>query len=101
MERGRSSPALQAALAQRPFASCARRASLSPAERAAPSALTPTSSCHSTSPTGLALGRVPFWESTEEDEAHVLHTNVDGLLRMTRLCLPHIADCGHIVCLGS
>ena len=50
---------------------------------------------------GLALGRVPFWDSTEEDEAHVLHTNIDGLMRKTRLCLPHIADGGHIVCLGS
>ena len=41
---------------------------------------------------GLALGRVPFTESTAEDEATVLHTNVDGVLRMTRLCLPHIRD---------
>jgi 3-hydroxy acid dehydrogenase/malonic semialdehyde reductase len=50
---------------------------------------------------GLALGRVPFWESTEEDEAQVLHTNVDGVLRMTRLCLPHLRDGGHIVFMGS
>jgi 3-hydroxy acid dehydrogenase/malonic semialdehyde reductase len=50
---------------------------------------------------GLALGRYPFWESTEEDEATVLHTNVDGVLRMTRLCLPHIRDGGHIVFTGS
>jgi hypothetical protein len=50
---------------------------------------------------GLALGRYPFWESTEEDEATVLHTNVDGVLRMTRLCLPHIRDEGHIVFTGS
>ena len=50
---------------------------------------------------GLALGRSPFTESTEEDEASVLHTNVDGLLRMTRLCLPHIRDGGHIVNMGS
>jgi 3-hydroxy acid dehydrogenase / malonic semialdehyde reductase len=50
---------------------------------------------------GLALGRVPFWESTDEDEAQVLHTNVDGLLRMTRLSLPHIEDGGHIICIGS
>jgi NADP-dependent 3-hydroxy acid dehydrogenase YdfG len=50
---------------------------------------------------GLALGRHPFWESTEEDEARVLHTNVDGVLRMTRLCLPHIRDEGHIVFMGS
>jgi NADP-dependent 3-hydroxy acid dehydrogenase YdfG len=50
---------------------------------------------------GLALGRYPFWESNEEDEATVLHTNVDGVLRMTRLCLPHIRDGGHILFTGS
>jgi 3-hydroxy acid dehydrogenase / malonic semialdehyde reductase len=50
---------------------------------------------------GLALGRYPFDESNEEDEARVLHTNVDGVLRMTRLCLPHIRDGGHVVFMGS
>jgi 3-hydroxy acid dehydrogenase / malonic semialdehyde reductase len=50
---------------------------------------------------GLALGRDPFDESTEEDEQVVLHTNVDGLVRMTRLCLPHLRDGGHIVNMGS
>jgi 3-hydroxy acid dehydrogenase / malonic semialdehyde reductase len=50
---------------------------------------------------GLALGRYPFWESNPEDEATVLHTNVDGVLRMTRLCLPHIRDGGHILFMGS
>jgi 3-hydroxy acid dehydrogenase / malonic semialdehyde reductase len=50
---------------------------------------------------GLGLGRDPFWESTEEDEATVLETNVGGLLRMTRLCLPHVRDGGHIVNVGS
>lgn len=50
---------------------------------------------------GLALGRYPFWESTPEDEATVLHTNVDGVLRITRLCLPHIRNDGHIVFMGS
>ena len=50
---------------------------------------------------GLALGRYPFSESTKEDEATVLHTNVDGVLRMTRLCLPHIRDGGHILFMGS
>jgi 3-hydroxy acid dehydrogenase / malonic semialdehyde reductase len=50
---------------------------------------------------GLALGRDPFGESTEEDEHVVLETNVNGLLRMTRLCLPHVRDGGHIVNLGS
>lgn len=50
---------------------------------------------------GLALRRAPFDESTPEDEATVLHTNVDGVLRMTRLCLPHIRDEGHILFMGS
>jgi len=50
---------------------------------------------------GLALGRDPFDESTDEDEQVVLHTNVDGLIRMTRLCLPHLRDGGHIVNMGS
>jgi NADP-dependent 3-hydroxy acid dehydrogenase YdfG len=50
---------------------------------------------------GLALGRYPFWESNEEDEERVLHTNVDGVLRMTRLCLPHVRDGGHLVFMGS
>lgn len=50
---------------------------------------------------GLALGRYPFTESNEEDEATVLHTNVDGVLRMTRLCLPYIRDGGHVVFMGS
>jgi 3-hydroxy acid dehydrogenase/malonic semialdehyde reductase len=50
---------------------------------------------------GLALGRDPFWESNEEDEETVLETNVHGLLRMTRLCLPLIRDGGHIVNVGS
>jgi 3-hydroxy acid dehydrogenase / malonic semialdehyde reductase len=50
---------------------------------------------------GLALGRVPFTESTADDEATVLHTNVDGVLRITRLCLPHVRDGGHLVFMGS
>jgi 3-hydroxy acid dehydrogenase / malonic semialdehyde reductase len=50
---------------------------------------------------GLALGRYPFWESNPEDEETVLHTNVDGVLRMTRLCLPHLRDEGHILFMGS
>jgi 3-hydroxy acid dehydrogenase / malonic semialdehyde reductase len=50
---------------------------------------------------GLALGRYPFWESNPEDEATVLHTNVDGAMRVTRLCLPHIRDGGHILFTGS
>lgn len=50
---------------------------------------------------GLALGRDLFDKSTEEDERTVLETNVNGLIRMTRLCLPHIRDGGHIVNIGS
>jgi 3-hydroxy acid dehydrogenase / malonic semialdehyde reductase len=50
---------------------------------------------------GLALGRAPFDESSEEDEAAVLDVNVAGLIRMTRLCLPHFGDWGHIVNMGS
>jgi 3-hydroxy acid dehydrogenase / malonic semialdehyde reductase len=50
---------------------------------------------------GLGLGRDPLDASTEEDEEIVLETNVHGLIRMTRLCLPHIRDGGHIVNMGS
>jgi 3-hydroxy acid dehydrogenase / malonic semialdehyde reductase len=50
---------------------------------------------------GLALGRDPFDASSEEDERIVLETNVNGLIRMTRLCIPHLRDGGHIVNMGS
>lgn len=52
---------------------------------------------------GLALGRDPAWATTEDDERTMMETNVLGLMRMTRLCLPHLlADGGgHIVNLGS
>jgi NADP-dependent 3-hydroxy acid dehydrogenase YdfG len=51
---------------------------------------------------GLALGREPFWEATDADDATVIETNVLGLMRMTRLCLPYLEDGGgHIVNLGS
>jgi 3-hydroxy acid dehydrogenase / malonic semialdehyde reductase len=50
---------------------------------------------------GLGLGRDPFDNSREEDEETVLETNVHGVLRMTRLCLRHIRDGGHIVNMGS
>ncbi len=50
---------------------------------------------------GLSLGRDPFDQGSEEDEETVLETNVHGVLRMTRLCLPHIRDGGHIVNMGS
>ena len=52
---------------------------------------------------GLALGRDPVWESREEDERQVMETNVLGLMRMTRLCLPALVEGegGHIVNMGS
>jgi 3-hydroxy acid dehydrogenase / malonic semialdehyde reductase len=51
---------------------------------------------------GLALGRDPIDDSTEEDEEVVLETNVNGLIRITRLVLPHFrAGAGHIVNMGS
>jgi 3-hydroxy acid dehydrogenase/malonic semialdehyde reductase len=50
---------------------------------------------------GLALGRDPIDASNEDDERTVLETNVNGLVRMTRLCLPHLRDGGHIVNIGS
>jgi len=50
---------------------------------------------------GLALGRAPFDESNEEDEATVFGVNVAGLVRMTRLCLPHFGAWGHVVNMGS
>ncbi len=50
---------------------------------------------------GLALGREPFDESSEEDEEAMIESNVRGLIRITRLCLPHIRDDGHIVNIGS
>jgi NADP-dependent 3-hydroxy acid dehydrogenase YdfG len=50
---------------------------------------------------GLALGRYPFDQSSEEDERTVFETNVNGLVRMTRLCLAHIRSGGHIVNIGS
>jgi 3-hydroxy acid dehydrogenase/malonic semialdehyde reductase len=51
---------------------------------------------------GLALGRVPMTESTEEDERTVFETNVNGLVRMTRLVLQRsLREPGHIVNIGS
>src|SRR3954453_7889722 len=50
---------------------------------------------------GLALGRAPFPEANPEGERTVLPTSVGGVLRMTRLCLPHIRDEGHILFMGS
>ncbi|MFL5955414.1 MAG: SDR family NAD(P)-dependent oxidoreductase [Gaiellaceae bacterium] len=52
---------------------------------------------------GLSRGRDPAWESLEEDEREVIETNVLGLMRMTRLCIPHLVEGGggHIVNMGS
>jgi len=51
---------------------------------------------------GLALGRDPFTESTEEDERAVFETDINGLVRMTRLVLQRsLREPGHIVNLGS
>ena len=52
---------------------------------------------------GKALGRDPAWEALESDERGMIETNVLGLMRMTRLCLPHLIESGngHIVNLGS
>jgi 3-hydroxy acid dehydrogenase / malonic semialdehyde reductase len=51
---------------------------------------------------GLALGRTPLAEGDDDDDRVMLETNVLGLVRMTRLCLPHMEDGrGHIVNLGS
>ena len=51
---------------------------------------------------GLALGRAPFDQSTEADERTVFETNVNGLVRMTRLVLTRsLREPGHIVNMGS
>jgi 3-hydroxy acid dehydrogenase / malonic semialdehyde reductase len=51
---------------------------------------------------GLALGRTTIQDADEADELQMLETNVLGVTRMTRLCLPHMEDGrGHIVNLGS
>jgi 3-hydroxy acid dehydrogenase/malonic semialdehyde reductase len=51
---------------------------------------------------GLALGRTEIAEGSDEDDRIMWETNVAGLMRMTRLVLPHMADGrGHVVNLGS
>src|SRR5215210_4678836 len=51
---------------------------------------------------GLALGRVTIEDGNDEDDRTMLETNVLGLVRMTRLVLPHMEDgSGHVVNLGS
>jgi 3-hydroxy acid dehydrogenase/malonic semialdehyde reductase len=52
---------------------------------------------------GLSRGRDPVWDALEEDEREVIETNVLGLMRMTRLCVPALiaSGHGHIVNMGS
>ena len=51
---------------------------------------------------GLALGRTEIADGSDEDDAIMWETNVGGLMRITRLVLPHMEDGrGHIVNLGS
>jgi 3-hydroxy acid dehydrogenase/malonic semialdehyde reductase len=51
---------------------------------------------------GLALGRTAIAEGSDEADAAMWETNVLGLVRMTRLVLPHMSDGrGHVVNLGS
>ncbi|HET6695289.1 MAG TPA: SDR family NAD(P)-dependent oxidoreductase [Candidatus Polarisedimenticolia bacterium] len=51
---------------------------------------------------GLALGRTEIADGSDEDDAIMWETNVAGLVRMTRLVLPHMEDGrGHIVNMGS
>jgi len=51
---------------------------------------------------GLALGRAPIAEGSDEDDRRMVEVNVLGLVRMTRLVLGHMEDGrGHIVNLGS
>jgi 3-hydroxy acid dehydrogenase/malonic semialdehyde reductase len=51
---------------------------------------------------GLALGRTEIAGGSDENDRIMVEVNVLGLLRMTRLVLPHMEDWrGHIVNLGS
>ncbi|MDB5201471.1 MAG: family NAD(P)-dependent oxidoreductase [Ferruginibacter sp.] len=51
---------------------------------------------------GLALGREPFDEAKLEDWETMLHTNVDGLLYVTKAVLPFLKKTtGHIINIGS
>jgi 3-hydroxy acid dehydrogenase / malonic semialdehyde reductase len=51
---------------------------------------------------GLALGRTSIAEGDDEDDRVMWETNVLGLVRMTRLVVPHMEDGrGHVVNLGS
>ena len=43
---------------------------------------------------GLALGRTEIAEGSDEDDSVMWETNVLGLLRITRLVLPHMEEIG-------
>ena len=66
--------------------------------RRSPSSAGSTSS--STTPGSRSAGRRSP-SRRADDEERVIHTNVDGVMRMTRLVLPHIRDEGHILFMGS
>lgn len=52
---------------------------------------------------GLALGKEPFDEASIEDWDTMLHTNVNGLLYVTKACLPFLynSTTPHIINIGS
>jgi 3-hydroxy acid dehydrogenase/malonic semialdehyde reductase len=51
---------------------------------------------------GMALGRDAIADGRDEDDELMFETNVMGVIRMTRLVLPHMEDGrGHVVNLGS
>jgi 3-hydroxy acid dehydrogenase / malonic semialdehyde reductase len=51
---------------------------------------------------GLALGRTEIADGSDEDDRVMWETNVLGLVRITRLVLPHMEEGrGHVVNLGS
>ena len=51
---------------------------------------------------GMALGRDALADGRDEDDELMFETNVMGLVRMTRLVLPHMEEGrGHVVNLGS
>ena len=104
--RGRSRGGRRAP--RRPDARGGRRSSsTSPTPRAASASSPPRSSSSAAGSTSSSTTPASPSAATrsgtvnEEDEETVLETNVNGLLRMTRLCLPHLRDGGHIVNMGS
>lgn len=90
---------------QRPFAAELDVTSLSSAEQFVEKVLNKYGQIHVlVNNAGLARGTAHVAEATSEtDWQEMVDTNVMGLVRMTRLCLPHIlaSGNGHIVNLGS